>query len=528
MSLFALSFIMPLVVIALLLFKPFAKFSNVAVVAIFFGFIFALTAPIDASYSVGWFLLGLEFYIDSTAKMFLLFTTLVWFFATLYAVFYIKSHKQSFWLLFLATYLGNFGLCFASDVIGFYLFFTLMSFAAFGLIMHERDSESKDAAILYIKFALFGEILIFLAIIFWIYFYEGFSFSGSYDSLPWGVVLLALIGFGVKVGVFLLHPWLPLAHSKAPAPVSAVLSAVMLKAGILGWIRFLPLGESSYEVLGTILIVLGFFGIFGGIYGITQRGIKQILAYSSISQMGYLVVAIGFILIYPTTKAAILNAVIFFTIHHALVKSSLFLLAGDILKEGFNKVNSFLSTLGAMVLIGLPFTSGAMAKDMLKYSTQNDLLIFLFSMGSFVTALLMLKFLLQAAKIAPTKASYKTKLTIAPLLVASILVSLIPSQSFSIDMMQILPLVFAFLFYSFLIEKKITIKELPTSDIATLFQYKLDLSKLEKPLRLPQINITRIQEKNQNINSFIQDQKTIFLLATAFVFVATLGVFLSF
>ena len=112
---------------------------------------------------------------------------------------------------------------------------------------------------------------------------------------PWRDAALALIivGFGMKIALIPLHGWMPLAYTAAPIPAAAVLSGAAVKAGVIGLIRFLPLG-AAFPGWGEALVWLGFISAFYGVaIGVTQRDPKTMLAYSSISQMGVIAAALG-------------------------------------------------------------------------------------------------------------------------------------------------------------------------------------------------------------------------------------------
>ncbi|MEX2162829.1 MAG: proton-conducting transporter membrane subunit [Sulfuricaulis sp.] len=137
--------------------------------------------------------------------------------------------------------------------------------------------------------------------------------------------MLLLIGFGVKTGVLGLHVALPLAYGVTPAPGAAALASAMIKAGLLGWLRFLPLGFPVPE-WSAIFIALGLAAaLYGVVIGLVQREPKVILAYSSISQMGLITVGVGLGLAAPAAAVPALFALTLYALHHALVKGALFL-----------------------------------------------------------------------------------------------------------------------------------------------------------------------------------------------------------
>ncbi|QOG13159.1 complex I subunit 5 family protein [Arcobacter sp. FWKO B] len=476
--------------------------------------IFAIFVPLEFSYKVEWFLFGLYFKVDILSKQFLLFSTFIWFISSIYAIFSIKTRQKEFFFWFLMTFIGNFGLCVSYDAFGFYMFFSIMTFGAFGMIIHDKTHEAKKAGFTYIKYAIFGEILIFLGLINSIESYGSLSFDSFYSSSIGTFTILLLIGgFGIKAGMFFLHSWLPFAHSQAPVSASAVLSGVMLKTGVLGWMRFMP--NIQDDTAGYILIICGILGIYGGIYGITQNKIKVVLAYSSISQMGYLVVLFGLYLLNPMDQNTIIYAIMFCIFHHAINKSALFLLSGEILQNGFTKFNILLVLIPILSLIGLPLSSGMVAKEFIKSSTDIPFLIFLIGLSSFVTALLMVRFFTLSMKITP-KTNIKSLLIIVlPLVLVSILLPFTITFDFSFDIMQVLPLFFAVVVFLYLEKKSINIPYLPTGDMLLLFE-KINI-KLNIKKEFNKIEYTHDYEnKRFNIFLFIehylQNQKVVFLI----------------
>jgi formate hydrogenlyase subunit 3/multisubunit Na+/H+ antiporter MnhD subunit len=141
--------------------------------------------------------------------------------------------------------------------------------------------------------------------------------------------LLLWLGFGVKAGVIGLHLWLPLAHPVAPTPASAVLSGVMIKAGLVGWLSTLPLGiagiDEAFQGLGRAMLAAGLIGAFAAaLLGAAQRHPKAVLAYSSVSQMGMLAALVALGLLQPDSWPALSALVLVFAAHHGLSKGALF------------------------------------------------------------------------------------------------------------------------------------------------------------------------------------------------------------
>lgn len=194
-------------------------------------------------------LTGLQLGVDDTGRVFLLFTSLIWLAAGWYARGWLADdpRRARFTAFFLLTQAGNLGACLALDAAGFYAFYALMSFAAYGLIAHDNDAAARRAGRVYLVLAVAGEMLILSGLLLAL---------GLAPDHPWAVACL-LLGFGVKVGLPLLHVSLPLAYVAAPIPAAAVLAGAMIKAGLLGWMRFLPLGDAALPDAGQMLMAAG-------------------------------------------------------------------------------------------------------------------------------------------------------------------------------------------------------------------------------------------------------------------------------
>ena len=370
----------------------------------------ALFAGTSSRVEVPWLLLGAEFGLTTTTRVFLVFTALLWAIAGFYARSYMRGDEKEgrFFAFYLVTMTGNLGLILARDLASFYLFFTLMSLTAYGLVIHEGTEKARYAARAYLILAILGEAFVLPAVIL-----PAATATTDLDVLAAGVataplrdviIALALVGFGVKAGALGLHVWLPLAHPAAPTPASAVLSGTMIKAGLLGWMLFLPLGEAESAGWGALLLVAGILAAFYGIaLGLTQERPKTILAYSSISQMGYMTVAVGAGLFAPEAWVVALTAILVYATHHALAKGALFLGVGVVAKTDGARRWRRLPVVAGLLLASLaiaaaPLTSGAVAKEYLKdaagltpyYGTLSTLL----DVATVGSALLMARFLI--------------------------------------------------------------------------------------------------------------------------------------
>lgn len=278
---------------------------------------------------------------------------------------------QQFWLLSLS---GNLLWLIAGDALSFYVGFSLMSLAAYGLIVHERTTPSRQAARLYLQIAMTGELLLFTGMM--LAWHES---GGSFLFATWReaqfsspTLLCLIIGLGLKAGFWPLHVWLPLAHPVAPAGASAVLSGAMIKAGIAGLWLMLPTQSVLLQQWSLPLLWLGLTGLFyGAMLGLLRRDTKEALAFSSVSQMGYLLLITAMAWHEPEMRPVLMTVVTLYAVHHGFAKGSLFM-AAELLKTawpGHMAARLALSAgllLPALAIGGFPFTSGAAVKTALK------------------------------------------------------------------------------------------------------------------------------------------------------------------
>lgn len=257
----------------------------------------------------------------------------------------------------------------------FLLFWELMTLTSYFLVIFEQDKEENvKAGYLYMLMAHAGTALIMLAFIIFFINTGSFNFSDFHQaqlSLPTRnlIFLLAFFGFGIKAGIVPFHIWLPRAHPAAPSHVSALLSGVMIKTAIYGIIRvsidFLGSGSSWWGIL--VLTFGAISALLGVSYALVERDIKRLLAYSSVENIGIILMGTGVGMIGIATQHPVLGtlgllAALYHLVNHAFFKGLLFLGSGSIVYRMQTKnMNAMGGLAGRMPWTGLAFLFGVLA-----------------------------------------------------------------------------------------------------------------------------------------------------------------------
>jgi len=349
--------------------------------------------------------------LDAPGAMLLGVSALLWIAAGAYASIYLRADPNAgrfaeWWLLTLA---GNIGVFVAADLVSFYLTYSVVSLAAWGLIVHDGTPASRRAGIVYVGLAVLGEAFLLMAFVFM----AAATSNGSLlirdavaalPSSPWrgAALVLLMLGFGLKIGLVPGHVWMPLAYTATPIPAAAALSGAGVKAGVIGLIRFLPLGASMPQ-WGEALAAAGLLSAFYGVVvGITQKNPKTVLAYSSISQMGLLAASLGMGLASGDAEAGL--GASFSAAHHVLVKGGLFLAIGLAALAGARLWPVLIpAAVLALGLGGLPLTGGALVKLAVKAQFGEGVGGALATISAAGSTLLMLHFLRCVIRTAPDR-----------------------------------------------------------------------------------------------------------------------------
>ncbi len=291
--------------------------------------------------------------MDPLSALFVLIIALGGVATTLYACGYLKHYEQSkssahlslHCLSLLTLIFSMMGVVTADGGYGFLFYWELMTIASFLLILFDAQRpEVMRAALSYLVMMHIGFLFLVGGFVkLWLAtgsadFSALETYYGSKAALP--LFLIFLVGFGMKAGLFPMHVWLPEAHPAAPSHVSAVMSGVMIKTGIYGILRIsAPLGGEAMQTAGILLLTLGIItGLWGVILAASQNDVKRLMAYSSIENIGVILIGLGIALLgrHAGNEAVALCGVcgaLLHTVNHSFFKSMLFFGAGNIYSE---------------------------------------------------------------------------------------------------------------------------------------------------------------------------------------------------
>ena len=349
---------------------------------------------------------GIDYYLGVDGlSMPMVFLTSFLSFICIIASWNINKSTLGYFSLFLMLDTGMMGVFVSLDFFLFYVFWEVMLLPMYFLIGIWGGPQRTYAAIKFFLYTLFGSVFMLLGMLALYFYSEPHTFNlitliqtaPTIDATLWGyplkyLIWLALfIGFAIKVPVFPFHTWLPLAHVEAPTAVSVILAGVLLKMGTYGLLRIsYPLLPGEVIDFSMILAILGVINIlWGAANAIAQVDLKKMVAYSSVSHMGYVLLGMSAVVAENQAGAqAGLNGAVMQMFNHGTITAMLFLLVGVIYDRahhryiffpkghenegeiGFGGLNSKLPVFGAFVALtffaglGLPALSGFISEAM--------------------------------------------------------------------------------------------------------------------------------------------------------------------
>ncbi|MBA1445235.1 MAG: oxidoreductase [Gammaproteobacteria bacterium] len=324
--------------------------------------------------------LGIDLYADGLSLLMLMVTAGVGLGISVYSTGYFERKPSAlFWPLWLFLWAALNALFLSADIFNLYVTLELLGLAAVALVALAGGADALTSAMRYLLVSLLGSLFYLLGVAL---LYHSF---GSVDMAilaqrmepspaVWAAIGLISAGLLLKTALFPLHFWLPPAHASAPAPVSALLSALVVKASfyilLRLWLEVFPPGNAA---LGQLLGLLGAAAVlWGGIQALCQTRLKLLIAYSTVAQLGY------FFLAFPLGTATAWKGTLYLLLSHALAKAAMFMAAGNIMHFGGHDriadldrvahrlpltVTAF--ALAGISIIGLPPSGGFIGKWLL-------------------------------------------------------------------------------------------------------------------------------------------------------------------
>lgn len=405
-------------VVTLLLSKASARIADItafltAAVTTVIAFML-IGSPVNTYWMGNWFPpFGITLVYDGLSGLMLLIINLIALLSIIYSFSYMEKYtaKPKFYALFLLMLAGMNGVALTGDLFNLFVFLEIASIASYALVGFGVEHQELEASFKYLILGSVASTMVLLGIAL------VYAMTGSVNMADVASTLAAmpakttiafaagvfLMGFALKSGLVPFHAWLPDAHPSAPAPISAMLSGVLIKAlGVYAMVRVMFNVLGAAPIYLDIMLVLGAISmVIGGFLAVGQFDLKRQFAYHSVSQMGYIVLALGL-----GTPLGLIGG-IFHLINHATFKSLLFLASGAIehatgtkhmkklggLKESM-PVTSTTFVIGSLSISGVPPFNGFFSKLIIILAcvqAQQWLLAVLASIASVITLLSFLK-----------------------------------------------------------------------------------------------------------------------------------------
>ena len=291
---------------------------------------------------------------------------------------YLNGQMGLYFALYLALSMGMVGTVLATNLVEFYAFFELMLVPALFLIAFFGYGNRKRTSFVFFFWSAIGALILLLGLLAIGFFTGGFDYDiikANAFKIPLNwislIIFSILIGFGIKLGLLFLHIWLPDTYTLSPTPISVLISSAMTGIGAYGiirvWLDLLSIHYAGYGIYLELWAVATM--VFGGAMALMQNDMKKVLAYSSISSMGYILFGIG-----SESVLGVSGAILLF-VTHGLGKALLFMSSGSlIMQTGTSNMNNLgglsgkmpytavFTMIGALTIMGVPITSGFMAE----------------------------------------------------------------------------------------------------------------------------------------------------------------------
>lgn len=332
---------------------------------------------------------GMNFTVDGFRGLYLVLASLAWLMTALFSMDYMRHghHQNRYYFFVLFTMAATLGVFLSADLYTTFLFFEAMSLASYVWVAQEEDADALKASKTYLAVAVIGGLVMLMGLFLLEHLTGTLMISELYAACQ-GVTDKSLLyvaggclffGFGAKAGCFPLHIWLPKAHPVAPAPASALLSGILTKSGIFGVLVLVGQVFRYDADFGLVVLWLGTATmVIGAVLALFSVDIKHILACSSVSQIGFVLVGAGAAGILGEENALAVRGTVLHMVNHSLFKLILFQVAGVVVlnlgARGLNEIRGFGRgkklfafgfLMGALGIAGVPLFSGYVSKTLL-------------------------------------------------------------------------------------------------------------------------------------------------------------------
>ncbi|MBD5544605.1 MAG: sodium:proton antiporter [Lachnospiraceae bacterium] len=323
---------------------------------------------------------GLHFSFGGLRTIYVIIAFFMWAVTGVFSLEYMKhyANQKRYYVSFFITFLATVGVFLSADLFTLFIFFEIMSLTSYVWVAYDERKESLRAGETYLAIAVIGGMVMLMGL--FLLQAAGISDTGiGNQAFLYGAGFCLLIGFLAKAGAFPLHIWLPKAHPVAPAPTSALLSGILTKTGIFGaiWVSvsiFKNNGNYGRGLLVFAVITM----VLGGILALNSHNLKEVLACSSVSQIGFILTGLSTVCILGEEGALAVKGTILHMVNHSLFKLVLFLVAGVVFMnlhkldlneiQGFGRKKpllQFIYLMGALGIGGIPLFSGYISKTLL-------------------------------------------------------------------------------------------------------------------------------------------------------------------
>lgn len=329
--------------------------------------------------------LGLTFELDGFRAVYVLVASVMWLLTGILSCEYFRvdSNRFRFDVFSQLTLLGTLGVFMSDDFFTTFVFFEIMTLASYPWVVHEGSEKARRAGAVYLAIAIFGSMVTLMGLFMAYHLLGTLSFDALDDvSDRCGMILpsaLILVGFAAKAGLFPMHWWIPMVYPEAPAPASALLSGVLSKTGMFGMLIISLRWMNGIIGFGNVLLALGLTTmLLGAVLALKTQNLKRILAWSSMSQIGYMTVGVAVGVLLGKEGGVAVSGAIMHMINHSLLKLTLFMAAGVVymntrslsLNEiaGFGKGKPLLHgvfLIGCAGLAGVPLLNGYLGKTLI-------------------------------------------------------------------------------------------------------------------------------------------------------------------